>query len=92
MEAFTCLMIFKNIFSFGLTFSAYDWLLVTGAWEIFVAMGSVQVAICLLSVPMCKHHIKTLSFSISDFYIDIFGKKNRALMKKYDLLAMLHLW
>ncbi|KAI9870306.1 MAG: hypothetical protein M1830_004419, partial [Pleopsidium flavum] len=27
VEAFTCLLIFKNMFSFGLTWSAYNWLL-----------------------------------------------------------------
>ncbi|TID27357.1 putative mfs transporter protein [Venturia nashicola] len=26
VEAFTCMMIFKNIFSFGLTYKGYDWL------------------------------------------------------------------
>ena len=26
VEAFTCLLVFKNLFSFGLTWSAYDWI------------------------------------------------------------------
>jgi hypothetical protein len=55
IEAFTCLLIFKNFFSFGLTFSAYDWVKVQGGvYNTFMAISSVQVGICLLSIPMCK--------------------------------------
>jgi hypothetical protein len=55
IEAFTCLLIFKNFFSFGLTFTAYDWVKVQGGvYHTFIAISSVQVAICLLSIPMCK--------------------------------------
>lgn len=55
IEAFTCLLIFKNFFSFGLTFSAYDWVKVQGGvYNSFIGISSVQVAICLLSIPMCK--------------------------------------
>jgi hypothetical protein len=55
IEAFTCLLIFKNFFSFGLTFSAYDWVKVQGGINnSFIAIASVQVVICLLSIPMCK--------------------------------------
>ena len=54
VEAFTCLLIFKNIFSFGLTWVAYNWLLKAGILRIFLIVGSVQVGICLLSIPMCK--------------------------------------
>ena len=54
VEAFTCLLIFKNIFSFGLTTVAYNWLLKAGILNIFLIVGSVQVGICLLSIPMCK--------------------------------------
>ena len=55
IEAFTCLLIFKNFFSFGLTFSAYDWVKVRGGvYNSFIGISSVQVAICLLSIPMCK--------------------------------------
>lgn len=56
MEAFTCLLVFKNIFSFILTFFAYDWLVVKGgSREPFIAIGSIQVGVCLLAVPMCKY-------------------------------------
>ena len=64
VEAFTCLLIFKNIFSFGLTWSAYNWLIQTGIRETFYIIGSVQVCICLLSVPMCKYYPPPSSSSI----------------------------
>ncbi|KAH8603088.1 MFS general substrate transporter [Bisporella sp. PMI_857] len=55
IEAFTCILIFKNFFSFGLTFSAYDWLVKNGTYATFMAISSIQVVICLASIPMCKH-------------------------------------
>lgn len=76
VEAFTCLLIFKNIFSFILTYFAYDWL-ITGRGSIrnvFVILGSLQVAICLLSVPMY-----------------IFGKRNRSFFYRHDLLRLTRL-
>ena len=57
IEAFTCMLIFKNVFSFGLTYAAYDWLIEAGIWKIFVIIASIQVGICLLSVPMCESSI-----------------------------------
>lgn len=54
IEAFTCLLIFKNMFSFALTFQAYNWLTQGGIKKTFDIIASVQVAICLLSIPMCK--------------------------------------
>lgn len=58
VEGFTCLIIFKNMFSFGLTFKAYDWLVEGGIRETFIALASVQVVICLLSIPMCKSFVQ----------------------------------
>jgi hypothetical protein len=55
VEGFTCLLVFKNIFSFGLTFKGYDWIIHGGIKHVFIAIGSVQVAICLLTIPMCKY-------------------------------------
>ncbi|KAL8658476.1 MAG: hypothetical protein Q9226_000970 [Calogaya cf. arnoldii] len=52
VEAFTCLLIFKNIFSFALTWGAYDWLTTAGISKTFYIVGSIQVSICLLSIPM----------------------------------------
>lgn len=56
IEGFTCMIIFKNLFSFGLTYKAYEWLVVnsTRATPVFNALGAVQVVVCMLSVPMCK--------------------------------------
>lgn len=54
VEAFTCLLVFKNVFSFGLTYSGYDWLVRGGIRKTFVAVGSVQVVVCCLTVLMCE--------------------------------------
>jgi MFS family permease len=54
VEGFTCLLVFKNIFSFGLTYSGYDWLVSKGIKPVFVAISSVQVGVCCLTVLMCK--------------------------------------
>ncbi|KAL4951206.1 major facilitator superfamily domain-containing protein [Aspergillus filifer] len=52
IEAFTCMLIFKNIFSFVLTFYTYDWLVKSYVRKPFMAISSIQVAICVLSIPM----------------------------------------
>jgi MFS family permease len=52
VEAFTCLLIFKNMFSFGMTFGAYNWLFSIGIRKLFIILGSIQAGICLLAVPM----------------------------------------
>ncbi|KAL7275490.1 hypothetical protein RUND412_001576 [Rhizina undulata] len=71
IEIFTCLLIFKNFFSFGLTWSAFDWIMSGGIWRTFYVIGCVQIAIFLLSIPMY-----------------VFGKRNRSLMHRYDLLKI----
>jgi hypothetical protein len=50
------MIIFKNFFSYGLTYKAYDWILEnkTKAQPVFNALGTVQLIVCLLSIPMCK--------------------------------------
>ncbi|KAJ5585279.1 uncharacterized protein N7459_005079 [Penicillium hispanicum] len=52
VEAFTCLLVFKNMFSFVLTFYAYDWFAHGGVKRTMIIIGSIQVGICLLSIPM----------------------------------------
>jgi hypothetical protein len=47
------MLIFKNIFSFVLTFYTYDWLVEAYVKKPFMAISSIQVAICALSIPMC---------------------------------------
>ncbi|TDZ34908.1 Protein HOL1 [Colletotrichum spinosum] len=52
IEGFTCMIIFKNIFSFGLTYSAYDWIIAGGIKPTMIAISSIQVVVCALSIPM----------------------------------------
>ncbi|KAK2805512.1 hypothetical protein FQN51_000338, partial [Onygenales sp. PD_10] len=52
VEAFTCLLVFKNIFSFILTYFAYDWVVGTEPKTVFLIIASIQVGVCLLSIPM----------------------------------------
>lgn len=41
------------MFSFGLTWNAYNWLLEAGTLKTFYIIASIQAGICLLSIPMC---------------------------------------
>jgi hypothetical protein len=52
VEAFTNLLIFKNIFSFVLAYNAYNWVFAITISHLFIIFGSIEVAICLLSIPM----------------------------------------
>ncbi len=54
VEGFTLMIIFKNIFSFVLTWYAYGWIIEGGIKNVFTIIASVQVGICVLSIPMCK--------------------------------------
>ena len=54
IEGFTCLLVFKNILSFGLTFSGFHWLGDIGIKPVFLAISSVQVVVCCSTVLMCK--------------------------------------
>jgi hypothetical protein len=55
IEGFTCLLVFKNLFSFGLTFKGFEWIIGSEIKPVFVALGSVQVGICALTIPMCEY-------------------------------------
>lgn len=57
IEGLTCMIIFKNMFSFALTFKAYEWLITNGtkATPLFNALGAIQVVICASSIPMCAY-------------------------------------
>ncbi|KAL0936542.1 major facilitator superfamily transporter [Colletotrichum truncatum] len=52
IEGFTCMIIFKNMFSFGLTYGAYDWVIDGGIKTTMIAIASIQVVVCALSIPM----------------------------------------
>ncbi|KAM5355742.1 hypothetical protein ACJ41O_002388 [Fusarium nematophilum] len=52
IEGFTIMIIFKNFFSFILTFFAYDWINDGGIKRTMVSIASIQVVVCFLSIPM----------------------------------------
>jgi hypothetical protein len=52
VEAFTCLLIFKNIFSFVLAYFSYDWVFSIGIRPLFIIFASIELGIILLSIPM----------------------------------------
>ncbi|WYZ42879.1 hypothetical protein EsH8_VI_000578 [Colletotrichum jinshuiense] len=52
IEGFTIMIIFKNIFSFGLTYSAYDWIIQGGIKPTMIAISSIQAVVCASSIPM----------------------------------------
>lgn len=55
IEGFTMMIIFKNFFSFVLTFYAFDWITRgLGIRTTITVIASIQVAVCLTSIPMCK--------------------------------------
>ncbi|KAL1304686.1 hypothetical protein AAFC00_003640 [Neodothiora populina] len=71
VEAFTAMLIFKNVFSFGLTWSGYDWLVEAGIRKVFIAVASVQLGVLVLSTVLMY----------------VFGKRNRAFFARHDILA-----
>jgi hypothetical protein len=52
VEAFTNLIIFKNIFSFILAYHAYNWVFAIRINHLFIIFGSIEIAVCMLSLPM----------------------------------------
>jgi hypothetical protein len=77
VEAFTCLLVFKNFFSFGLTFSAYDWLSTAGTYKTFMIISSIQVAICFLTVPMCEYFLRWDLILEADFSCRYLGEEEQ---------------
>lgn len=76
IEAFTCNLVFKNLFSFALTFKGFDWLVKAGSIKtVFVAVGIAQIAVCALTIPMY-----------------IFGKKNRSFFHRHNIFFQLSDW
>ena len=93
VEGFTCLLIFKNIFSFGLTFSGLDWLVKAGIKPVFMWISSVQVVICLLTILMCKCRLSSsivMTLNVN-YGADVFGKKNRSFFARHDILKICRL-
>lgn len=89
IEGFTCLLVFKNIFSFGLTWSGFNWLADIGIKPVFLAISSVQVVVCCTTVLMCKLRNACFLNDIADpLATDIFGKKNRSFFARHDILKI----
>ncbi|KAF8539640.1 MFS general substrate transporter [Trichophaea hybrida] len=63
IESFTCLLLFKNFFSFALTWFAVDWVQKHGVWEVFRYVGVAQLAVGLLSIPMYIFGKRNRSFT-----------------------------
>ncbi|KAF1836125.1 MFS general substrate transporter [Decorospora gaudefroyi] len=51
-EAFAIMNFIKNIFAFGLTFYANDWLAAQGVRDAFFVIGGTTVAVTLTTIPM----------------------------------------
>ncbi|OAA67556.1 MFS transporter [Cordyceps fumosorosea ARSEF 2679] len=52
IEGFTLTILFKNFFSFVVTYYALDWLIAGGIRRVLVIISILQVVICLTSIPM----------------------------------------
>lgn len=81
------------MFSFVLTFFAYKWFAHGGIKHTMIVIGSIQVGICLLSIPMCKFCYVCGIVHLANAFpgIDVFGKWNRSFFARHDILDMLHL-
>jgi len=94
IEGFTCMIIFKNLFSFGLTLKAFDWLTQnrSRAEPIFNALGAVQIVASVLTIPLCKliQHggNQIAAIGNADYGTDIYGKRLRSWSYRHDILAM----
>ncbi|KAL1864789.1 hypothetical protein VTK73DRAFT_5642 [Phialemonium thermophilum] len=75
VEAFTCMIIFKNLISFGLTYKAYTWLVTShrgtakNATPLFRILFIIQLIIGLSSIPMY-----------------VFGKRIRGFFYRHSLV------
>ncbi|KAL1889395.1 hypothetical protein Cpir12675_005795 [Ceratocystis pirilliformis] len=75
IEGFTISIIFKNLFSFFLTWYAFDWVTMgIGTKKTMFILASVQIFVCLTSIPMY-----------------IYGKRIRAYFHHHDMLKKLRL-
>lgn len=93
VEGFTCLLVFKNLFSFGLTFKGFDWIVASEIKPLFMILGGVQVGICALSIPMCRfpswHYFES---GDANALVDILGKKNRSFFYRHNVFFKVTDW
>lgn len=61
-EAFAIMNFIKNMFAFGLTFYANDWLATQGVRDAFYVIGGTTVAVTLTTVPMYIYGKKARSW------------------------------
>ncbi|KAM0353565.1 hypothetical protein ACHAPU_001577 [Fusarium lateritium] len=73
IEGFTIMIIFKNFFSFILTFFAYNWINQGGIERTMLAIASIQVVVCLLSVPMYIYGKRVRAFYYRHDLLDMIG-------------------
>lgn len=91
IEAFTCMLLFKNFFSFAITWIAWDWFKTWGVWEMFATMAGIQVSVLLRSIVV---GVRTeliwgqIAVGLLAIPMYVFGKRNRSLMYRHNLLKM----
>ncbi|EWG37104.1 hypothetical protein FVEG_00864 [Fusarium verticillioides 7600] len=73
IEGFTIMIIFKNFFSFILTFFAYDWINQGGIERTMLAISSIQVVVCLISIPMYIYGKRVRAFYYRHDLLDMTG-------------------
>jgi hypothetical protein len=71
-----------------MTYKAYDWITENGsrATPVFNILGSVQLVVCLLSIPMCKSPLLYVPRTPLTFP-DIFGKRIRSWTHRIDFMG-----
>ena len=84
------MLVFKNIFSYGLTYKGLDWLGESGGSKaVFFGCGAVQVVVCMLTVPMCKFRITMLHSNTFTSQLipaaDVFGKRSRSFWSRRNV-------
>ncbi|OAL06539.1 MFS general substrate transporter [Phaeosphaeriaceae sp. SRC1lsM3a] len=80
VEGFTCLLVFKNLFAFALTFKGFDWIVQAGRKgqgldSVFRWCGIAQIAVCCLSIPLY-----------------VLGKKNRSFWWRHNVFFTVTDW
>ncbi|KAJ4376323.1 hypothetical protein N0V83_001606 [Neocucurbitaria cava] len=74
-EAFAIMNFIKNMFAFGLTFYANDWIAVQGVRNCFFVIGGTTVAVTLTTIPMYIFGKKARSWVFRHRVIDSVLKK-----------------
>ncbi|KAM0246720.1 hypothetical protein ACHAP5_004491 [Fusarium lateritium] len=73
IEGFTIMIVFKNFFSFVLTFFAFDWINEGGIERTMISIASIQVGVCLLSIPMYVYGKRVRAFYYRHDLLDMTG-------------------